>query len=72
VYSGWLEKRGKLNTAWKRRWCIAKNDQLLYYKTKDQRLDKPTGSVSLSQAVVKVCYTPHRLDLRVKYRSFKF
>jgi hypothetical protein len=55
-FSGFLEKRGQLNTAWKKRWCIIRDDKLYYYKSKEN--NKPAGVISLQQAVVRVRAPP--------------
>jgi len=34
--SGYLEKRGKRNTAWKERWFVLQDSKLYYYKTEKQ------------------------------------
>lgn len=53
-YSGFLEKKGKVNTAWKHRWCVISDDKMYYYKSRDQKKDKPTGVIDLTQSTIKV------------------
>jgi hypothetical protein len=51
-FAGYLEKRGQLNTAWKKRWCVIRDDKLYYYKAKENA--KHAGIIPLQQAVVRV------------------
>ena len=53
IHSGVLEKRGKLNTAFKKRWCALKDDgRLYYYKLGDRELAR--ASILLEQVEVRV------------------
>jgi len=49
---GFLEKRGQLNTAWKKRWCRLQNEKITYAKPKDK--NKPVNFVPLQQAILRV------------------
>lgn len=50
--SGWLDKRGKLNRAWKRRWFVLKNSQLEYYKTPEH--SQPQGVILLADGSSRI------------------
>jgi len=50
--AGWLDKRGKLNRAWKRRWFVLKDSQLEYYKTPDG--GEPQGVILLADGSSKL------------------
>eukprot|EP00039_Didymoeca_costata_P003745 m.69445 g.69445 ORF g.69445 m.69445 type:complete len:787 (-) comp12056_c0_seq4:2575-4935(-) len=45
--AGWLEKRGKLNKAWKRRWFQLKDARLEYYKSPHH--DEPQGAILIAE-----------------------
>lgn len=49
--AGYLLKKGQVNTAWKVRWCVLKDDKLYYHKNPEQ--SKPIGYIPLDQAVVR-------------------
>lgn len=46
--SGWLLKRGKLNTGWKRRFCTLTFDNKLEYWLEEKRINK-RGSISIGK-----------------------
>jgi len=52
VKCGFLYKRGKYHTTWKRRWFVLKPPYLLYYKSKDDK--RPKGYIDLIGATVKL------------------
>jgi hypothetical protein len=43
---GWLEKRGEVNTAWKKRWFSGGPDGIIYYYA-TQSDKKEAGSINL-------------------------
>jgi len=49
--AGFLYKRGALNYAWRRRWCVLKDSTLYYYKSESN--DAHLGDIKLEQAVVR-------------------
>eukprot|EP01087_Luapelamoeba_hula_P001755 TRINITY_DN11571_c0_g1_i1.p1 TRINITY_DN11571_c0_g1~~TRINITY_DN11571_c0_g1_i1.p1 ORF type:complete len:327 (+),score=74.16 TRINITY_DN11571_c0_g1_i1:112-1092(+) len=53
VHSGYLMKRGKVNKALKRRWCVLQDRRLHYYKT--QNNPHSEGYIPLDQAFVRPC-----------------
>ena len=51
IRAGWLYKRGAVNTAFQRRYCVLNESNLAYYKK--QADSKPRGVIDLSNAVVQ-------------------
>lgn len=51
AYQGFLLKKGQINTAWKRRYFILKNDILFYFKDSDDMFH-PQGMVYLYEATL--------------------
>ena len=50
---GYLLKRGAVNKlSWRRRWCVAADDKILYYK--DSSLAVLIGRIRLADITVKV------------------
>jgi WD40 repeat protein len=48
--SGWLYKRGNLNSSWKKRWFVLRYQTLKYYKKSGD--SKPKGFIPLSAALI--------------------
>ena len=48
--SGWLYKRGNLNSSWKKRWFVLRYQTLKYYKKSGD--SKPKGFIPLSAAIL--------------------
>eukprot|EP00051_Salpingoeca_urceolata_P029119 m.488977 g.488977 ORF g.488977 m.488977 type:complete len:356 (+) comp26273_c0_seq1:404-1471(+) len=50
--ASWLVKRGRHNTrSWKRRWCVASDEFVAYFKSPDAK--KPIGHIPLAGATVR-------------------
>ena len=61
VYESWLNKKGKVNTSWKQRYCIAYTDRkLAYYKEANDI--EPQGFILLSGVNKIEIYLPQCLD----------
>eukprot|EP00300_Choanocystis_sp_HF-7_P022054 c2117_g1_i2.p1 GENE.c2117_g1_i2~~c2117_g1_i2.p1 ORF type:complete len:333 (+),score=82.13 c2117_g1_i2:53-1051(+) len=55
---GYLSKEGRERQSWKKRYCVAKDGLLLYYKTeksRDQNPRRPQGVLFLAQCTVHLC-----------------
>ncbi|KAG9409332.1 hypothetical protein AC1031_019584 [Aphanomyces cochlioides] len=53
IKRGWLYKQGGFVQNWKRRWCVAKEGKLTYYKSETKL--QATGVVSLEGATIDRC-----------------
>lgn len=64
-YSGWVEKRGRINTAWRKRFFVLEFDDVLkYYTAKDKQTLK--GEIAV-KFMTKRCY-----QIKTKDKSFEF
>lgn len=63
--SGWLYKRGNLNSSWKRRWFVLRYQTLKYYKKSGDT--KAKGFISLSAALL----TPGTSDKMRRLHGFE-
>jgi hypothetical protein len=55
--TGYLQKKGRINTAWQTRWFILSEDKIFYFKNSDHC--KPLGYIPLKQAVIRVRRLSH-------------
>jgi hypothetical protein len=46
LYSGFLEKQGKIPTLWSNKWCILKKDGFYWYSVKNESMP-PEGMIEL-------------------------
>lgn len=71
VKSGYLQKRGELNRAWRQRWCSLQGNVLVYCK---ERGGKPLDQIKLDQAVVRQQIdedgTPFCFEIVTKSRAY--
>eukprot|EP00051_Salpingoeca_urceolata_P023187 m.390154 g.390154 ORF g.390154 m.390154 type:complete len:416 (+) comp20074_c7_seq1:137-1384(+) len=53
IKEGWLEKKGDVNTGWKRRWFELRQDELVYRKKQSDV--SPAGSIPLIGSTARLC-----------------
>lgn len=68
--SGYLLKMGNRVKAWKRRWFILRNGEILYYKSPvSLNPSQPAGRPVSGQAVTPVCFAVFRVTSSVNRRG---
>jgi hypothetical protein len=77
-YSGWIYKKGRVNTAFQRRWLVLKGGMLSYYLARPLTdSEKPQGSFLVEQCNLEEEYGNHvdvgfQFSLKVTTRQYVF
>eukprot|EP00051_Salpingoeca_urceolata_P028076 m.484823 g.484823 ORF g.484823 m.484823 type:complete len:1355 (-) comp23557_c0_seq1:62-4126(-) len=71
---GWLLKKGFKHRAWKRRWCVLRGTDLLYFENQDDRVKRGAVDLDAATEIVHNEDTDHENEFRIDCgeRTYRF